>query len=62
MSGKGPADINISECDVSVEGFQGICSAWFALDHENERPKYFDQRSLPMSIGISLKFTAFVYM
>jgi len=51
MCGRGPHDLDVGDTDIDVPSFQGLCSAWEAIDRDEDFPKYLTRHPLPISLG-----------
>ncbi|ODN02412.1 Leucine-rich repeat-containing protein 34 [Orchesella cincta] len=50
MCGKGPLDLDVSETDMTMPGFQALCSAVQAVDEDDDYPKYLTKHKLPFTL------------
>jgi len=54
MCGKGPLDLDVSETDMTMPGFQALCSSFQAVDEDDDYPKYLTRHKLPFTLGAYL--------
>jgi hypothetical protein len=63
MCGRGPYDLDVSETDMEMASFQGLCSAWEAIDQDNDFPKFLAEHPLPIPLGnIRLAFSIHIFL
>jgi len=57
LSGHIPLDLDLSETDMDVVGFQAFCAALIALDHGEDYPQHYvtREKDLPMDLGKPMK-------
>ncbi|CAL8110532.1 unnamed protein product [Orchesella dallaii] len=50
MCGRGPLDLDVSETDMTMPGFQALCSSVQAVDEDDDYPKYLTKHKLPFTL------------